>query len=542
MKKNEIATMQIIDYSTDGLGIAKAPDGMTVFIPSGAVGDIAKVLIVKELKKFCFGKIIEIVSPSKSRIKPDCEVFSRCGGCAYRHIDYADELTAKQKRVADAISRIGGIDTHVNEVLSNHKTTRYRNKGQYPVSSDKNGKCAAGFYSLHSHRVIPCDDCVLQPKEFSHIVKICIDFFNEKGILAYDEKTGKGLIRHIYLRRSDLTEKTVVCLVINGNALPFSDELIETLKSLEYVSGLALNINTKKTNVILGDKCKTLFGEEYITDSLLGVKFKISPLSFFQVNREMTEALYNTAAEFGKVKGKTVLDLFCGAGTIGLTMAERAKKIIGVEIVPQAIENAKENAKMNGIDNAEFICDSAANAAKMLYDKGIHADVVLLDPPRKGATPDLIDTVCNSFAPETVVYVSCDPATLARDLKIFAEYGYKTDKIQPVDLFPRTSHVETVCLLSKLNAKQHIEINLDMDELDLTDAEKKATYQEIKDYVLEHSGLKVSSLYIAQVKQMCGIIERDNYNKPKSEDAKQPQCPPDKEKAIKEALLHFGMI
>ena len=330
--------------------------------------------------------------------------------------------------------------------------------------------------------------------------------------------------------------------MINGNALPFSDELIETLKSLEYVSGLALNINTKKTNVILGDKCKTLFGEEYITDSLLGVKFKISPLSFFQVNREMTETLYKTAADFADVKGKTVLDLFCGAGTIGLTMAERAKKIIGVEIVPQAIENAKENAKMNGIDNAEFICDSAANAAKMMYDKGIHADVVLLDPPRKGATPDLIDTVCNSFAPETVVYVSCDPATLARDLKIFAEYGYKTDKIQPVDLFPRTSHVETVCLLSKLNAKQHIEINLDMDELDLTDAEKKATYQEIKDYVLEHSGLKVSSLYIAQVKQMCGIIERDNYNKPKSEDAKQPQCPPDKEKAIKEALLHFGMI
>lgn len=450
MKKNEKAVMQIIDYSTDGFGIAKAPDGMTVFIPGGAVGDRAEVLIVKELRKFCFGKIIEILESSADRNSPDCEVFSRCGGCSYRHIDYSAELRAKQKRVADAISRIGGLQTPVNEVLSNCKTTRYRNKGQYPVRADKDGRCVAGFYSLHSHRVIPCDDCVLQPEDFSEIVRICIDFFNEKRISAYDEQTGKGLVRHIYLRRSGKTEKTVVCLVINGNSLPFSDELVEKLSSLEFVSGVVLNINTKKTNVILGDKCKTLWGEEYIIDSLLGVDFKISPLSFFQVNRDMTEVLYKTATDFADVIGKTVLDLFCGAGTIGLTMACDAKKIIGVEIVPEAIENAKENARMNGIENAEFICDTAANAAKILYDKDAHADVVILDPPRKGATPDLIDTICNGFSPETVVYVSCDPATLARDLKIFSEFGYKTEKIQPVDLFPRTAHVETVCLLTKV--------------------------------------------------------------------------------------------
>ena len=266
-----------------------------------------------------------------------------------------------------------------------------------------------------------------------------------------DEQTGKGLVRHIYLRRSGKTEKTVVCLVINGNSLPFSDELVEKLSSLEFVSGVVLNINTKKTNVILGDKCKTLWGEEYIIDSLLGVDFKISPLSFFQVNRDMTEVLYKTATDFADVIGKTVLDLFCGAGTIGLTMACDAKKIIGVEIVPEAIENAKENARMNGIENAEFICDTAANAAKILYDKDAHADVVILDPPRKGATPDLIDTICNGFSPETVVYVSCDPATLARDLKIFSEFGYKTEKIQPVDLFPRTAHVESVVLLTKVH-------------------------------------------------------------------------------------------
>ena len=449
MKKNQKAVMQIIDYSTDGYGIAKAPDGMTVFIPGGAIGDTAEVLIVKELKKFCFGKIIEIIEPSADRLTPDCEVFSRCGGCAFRHIEYDAELKFKQKRVADAVSRIGGIDTHVSEVLSNKKTTRYRNKGQYPVRADKDGKCVAGFYSLHSHRVIPCNDCVLQPKDFSEIVRICIDFFNEKGISAYDEQTGKGLIRHIYLRRSAKTEKTVVCLVINGENLPFSDELVEKLSSLEYVSGVVLNVNKKKTNVILGDKIKTLFGKDYIVDSLLGVDFKISPLAFFQVNREMTEVLYKTASDFADVSGKTVLDLFCGAGTIGLTMAREAKKVIGVEIVPQAIENAKENAKINGIENAEFICDTAANAAKILYDKDVHADVVVLDPPRKGATPDLIDTVCNGFAPETVVYVSCDPATLARDLKVFAEYGYKIGRIQPVDLFPRTAHVETVALLSR---------------------------------------------------------------------------------------------
>lgn len=449
MKKNEKIILDIIDYSTDGFGIGKAPDGMTVFVPGGAVGDKAEVLIVKALKKFCFGKITNIISNSADRISPDCDVFSRCGGCCYRHIDYSAELKAKQKRVADAIKRIGGIDIEVNECLSNAITTRYRNKGQYPVRVDNNGNLIAGFYSLHSHRVIPCDDCVLQPKEFSDIVKTCIDFFNKYNISAYDEQSGKGLVRHIYLRKSDFENNAVVCIVINGKTLPNAEKLVDILKKNDFVSGVVININRKNTNVILGDECKTLYGKEFITDTLLGVKFNISPLAFFQVNRKMTEVLYKTAADFANVTGKTVLDLFCGAGTIGLTMAKDAEKIIGVEIVEPAVENAKSNAKMNNIQNAEFYCDTAANAAKTLAQKGIKTDVVILDPPRKGATPDLIDTICNEFKPLNVVYVSCDPATLARDLKVFDELNYKCKKVQPVDLFPRTSHVETVVLLER---------------------------------------------------------------------------------------------
>ena len=295
-------------------------------------------------------------------------------------------------------------------------------------------------------------------------------------------------------------------------------------------------------NVILGEKCRTLWGADYITDILCGLKFRISPLSFYQVNRSQAERLYGRAAEYADLTGKEiVLDLYCGAGTIGLSMASKAKEIIGVEIVPEAIEDAKINAKINGVKNARFICGDAAQAAEILKNEGVKPDVIILDPPRKGCSPEMIETAAE-MQPERIVYVSCDPATLARDCGIFADLGYIAVKATPVDMFPRSGHVETVCLLSKLNTKHHIEIDLDMDELNLTDAEKKATYQEIKDYVLEHSGLKVSSLYIAQVKQKCGIIERDCYNKPKSEDARQPKCPPNKEKAIKEALKHFGMI
>ena len=335
----------------------------------------------------------------------------------------------------------------------------------------------------------------------------------------------------------------MACAVVNGDEIPDPERLAgELLREVPGLRSLILNRNTARTNVVLGPVCKTLWGEDGIVDVLCGMRFFISPLAFYQVNRSQAERLYRKAAEYAALTGEeTLLDLYCGAGTIGLTMAGRARQVIGVEVVPEAVEDAKRNAALNGVRNARFLCGDASMAARQLAEEGVRPDVIVIDPPRKGCGAQLIGTIAE-MGPSRVVYISCDPATLARDLKLFAELGYLVQEATPVDLFPRTNHVETVCLLSKLNTKQHIEINLDMDELDLTDAEKKATYQEIKDYVLEHSGLKVSSLYIAQVKQKCGIIERENYNKPKSEDAKQPQCPPDKEKAIKEALKHFGMI
>ena len=306
--------------------------------------------------------------------------------------------------------------------------------------------------------------------------------------------------------------------------------------------GVVLGVNTQPTGAVLGREYRTLWGSDVLTDHLCGLTFRLSVPSFFQVNRPMAEVLYETALDFAGLTGRElVLDLYCGAGTISQVMARRAARVIGAEIVPEAIADARENARRNGVENAEFFCGDASAVAADLAAKGLRPDVICVDPPRKGLAPEVVDTAA-AMSPRRIVYVSCDPATLARDVKRFGERGYRAVRAVAVDMFPRTANVETICLLSKLNAKQHIEINLDMDELDLTDAEKKATYQEIKNYVLEHSGLKVSSLYIAQVKQKCGIIERENYNKPKSEDAKQPQCPPDKEKAIKEALTHFGMI
>ena len=313
-------------------------------------------------------------------------------------------------------------------------------------------------------------------------------------------------------------------------------------EAVPEITGIVLNINRERTNVVLGRELRTLWGKPTIRDTLCRLEFEISPHAFYQVNRTQAEALYNKAAEYAGLTGaETLLDLYCGTGTIGLSMASRAKKLIGAEIIPSAVENARKNAAHNHVTNAEFLCGDAKDAARILYERGERPDVIVIDPPRKGCDAAVITTIA-AMRPTRVVYVSCDPATLARDLKQFTAEDYNIEAVTPVDMFPGTAHVETVCLLSKLNAKQHIEVDIHMDELDLTDAEKKATYSEIKEYVLEHTGLKVSSLYIAQVKQKCGIIERENYNKPKSDDAKQPQCPPDKEKAIKEALKHFGMI
>ncbi len=446
MRKNDEIILDITDVTNEGSGVGKY-DGMAIFVPLTAVGDRAKVKVLKVKKSYAYGKLIELISPSGDRCDNSCESFNKCGGCVYRHINYNAELTLKARKVYEAVKRIGGVDMPPQPIMHSERIDRYRNKAQYPVSAD--GK--VGFFALHSHRIIPCSDCSLQPEIFSQITAVTEKWIKNNNISIYNEETHKGLLRHIYLRVAEKTGEIMFTAVINGEELPFADKLIAELKAVcgECLKSVQLNINKEKTNVILGEKCVLLYGEPYITDILCGVKVRLSPLSFYQVNRDMAEKLYEKAAAYAKPEGKNVLDLYCGAGTIGLSMANRAKSIIGVEIVPEAVEDAKFNALKNGIENARFICSDAAEAAKILAEENTSADVVIVDPPRKGCSAELIETICNDFAPERVVYVSCDPATLARDIKIFAANGYALVEYTPADLFPRTSHVETVAWLAK---------------------------------------------------------------------------------------------
>ena len=544
LEKNTIFEAQVTGYTTEGAGVVRTPEGIPVFVPGAAQGDTLRVRVVKSLKTYAFGRIEEILSPSPDRVEEDCPVSRQCGGCVFRHISYEAELRAKEQRVRDALSRIGGFsDLPVLPILGAQQPDRYRNKAQFPIGSDGEGGILFGFYSTHSHRIIPCKDCLLHPVEFIRAMEAVGRWQAETGETAYDEEMGKGTLRHLYLRKGFASGQVMVCIVANAASLRGEERLCELLReSVPGLSGVLLNRNTERTNVVLGKENRVLWGSELLEDTLCGLRFTLSPHSFYQVNRDQAERLYETAAQYAALTGnETVLDLYCGAGTIGLSMAAHAKRLIGVEIVEDAVENARANAARNGVTNAEFFCGDAPKAAAMLRARGEAPDVVILDPPRKGCGEELVDVV-SSMSPRRVVYVSCDPATLARDLRFFTSRGYQPQEARPADLFPRTHHVETVVLLSKLNTKQHIEVELNLDELDLTSAESKATYEEIKAYVLEHTGLKVSHLYIAQVKQKYGIIERENYNKPKSENAKQPKCPPEKEAAITEALKFFGMI
>ena len=536
LAKNQEHTVTIEGYGEGGMGVARI-DGRVVFVHGALRGEKCRVLILKTLKSVAFAKVLEVIEPSSERMESDCPYFPRCGGCTYRHIRYEEELRLKKQRVQDNLSRIGGSDVTVEEILGAQDTLCYRNKAQYPVSKDG----AVGFYRARTHEVIECEHCLLVRPEADAAAEALREYMQSCRVAGYDEKTGRGLIRHLYVR-SNAAGESLICVLVNGDKLPKEDRLVTLLRdACPKCTGIVLGTNTKKGNVILGDRYRTLWGSDRLEDTLCGKTFRLSVPSFYQVNRAQAERLYAKAIEFAGLTGQeTVLDLYCGAGTITLALSDHAKKVLGAEIVPEAID-ARENTARNGVKNAEFFCGDASDVAKKLARENLRPDVITVDPPRKGLAADVVESIAE-MQPGRVVYVSCDSATMARDVKRLADLGYTAQRACAVDMFPRADHVETICLLSKLNAKQHIEINLDMDELDLTDAEKKATYQEIKDYVLEHSGLKVSSLYIAQVKQKCGIIERENYNKPKSEDAKQPQCPPDKEKAIKEALTHFGMI
>ena len=537
LEKNRIYRAHIDGYSSEGLGIARI-DGQVVFVHGAVRGETCDVLVMKVLKNAAFGKIAALAEPSPARRQPDCPYYGRCGGCDFRHMSYDEELWAKRARVQDALTRIGGAEVTVEEILGAEQPLHYRNKSIYPISPAGE----VGFYRARSHQVVHVEHCLIQKPEADALAQAVRDYIARFQVEPYNEATGRGLLRHLYVRTSCRGE-SLACLLVNGSRLPHEQELVDMLRAAAPgVCGVVLGENTRRGNAILGDRYRTLWGRDYLTDTLCGLELRLSVPSFYQVNHDQAQRLYEKALEYAGLTGRELaVDLYCGAGTITQVLARRARHVIGGEIVPEAIRDAEDSARRNGVENVEFLCGDASRLAAELRQRGLRPDVICVDPPRKGLAPDVVEAAA-SMTPGRIVYVSCDPATLARDVARFALLGYCPVRACAVDLFPGTAHVETVCLLSKLQSKEHIEIEVKMDELDLTSAESKATYEEIREYVLEHTGLKVSHLYIAQVKQKYGIIERENYNKPKSEDTRQPQCPPEKEKAITEALRHFGMI
>ena len=450
MKKNDIVKIKITSATAEGSGVGKTEDNIVVFVPMTAIGDEIEARILKVKKTYAFGKIEKIITPSAARISPDCPNFSKCGGCVWRHISYDEELKIKSKKVKDAVERIGGISTEFRPIIGSDRVNRYRNKAQFPVGKDKEGGAVIGFYAFHSHRIIDCDDCALQPEIFKTVMDVTRDFIERTNTDIYDESTGKGRLRHLYIRLGEVTNELMVCYVVNGNGLKQEDMLVKMLReSLPNLKTVVFNSNREKTNVILGNKNRDAYGKGYITDVLCRLKFKISPFSFWQVNRAQAEKLYSKAKEYAKLSGDEVLlDLYCGTGTIGLTMAQDCKQLVGVEIVEDAVNDAKANAEANEINNARFICADAPTAAEQLRKEGTAPDVVILDPPRKGCGEELVKTI-RKMNPKRVVYVSCDPATLARDLKYFSENGYITHEVTPCDMFPRTAHCESVALLTK---------------------------------------------------------------------------------------------
>lgn len=450
IKKNDIYNIKITDLGTQGEGIGKI-NGYTLFVKNTLPDEEVKTLVVKANKNYGYGKALEIINPSPHRINPPCSVAGKCGGCTIQHLDYETQLKLKQNKVKQNIMRIGGFNNiKVKPVIGMEEPYHYRNKAQYPVNSDKNG-INIGFYSLGSHKIVNNDNCLIGSKVNSKILQTIKAFMENNNISAYNEETGKGFVRHILIREGFYTGEIMVCLIVNSNKFKYKKELLKALEEIENLKSIVINYNTVKSNVIMGQKCETIWGQNYITDKIGDLIFKISPLSFFQVNPVQTYKLYSKALEFANLKGnEIVIDAYCGIGSISLFLAQKAKKVYGIEIVPDAIENAIENAKLNNIKNAEFFAGKSEDIVPKLYnEKKIKADVMVVDPPRKGCDESLLRLMLN-MKPERIVYVSCDSATLARDLKILCESGtYNIEKIQPVDMFPHSYHVETVCLLTR---------------------------------------------------------------------------------------------
>ncbi len=553
MKKNDIVEIEITALSSECSGIGKK-DGMVIFVPFSAIGDKLEVKILKVNKTYCYGKIERIITPSPDRVTPDCPVYTKCGGCSLRHISYEAQLRAKEQFVKDAFTRIGGLSPEFLPIIRNTNINGYRNKLQIPIGTDKDGNLIAGFYAFHSHRIVPCEKCLLQPDIFSKITADFLKISTGLNLTAYDESTHKGILRHLYLRKGYYSGEICLCIVVAKNVPEIkilSDRLLE--KYPEIVSSV-INVNNRDTNVILGDEEIVLTSKNYICDIMCKNAVNIAPKAFYQVNTPCAEQLYSSACDFAEPKGKTVLDLYCGAGTIGLSMARTAKKIIGVEIVPEAIENAKQNALANGITNCEFICADAAEAARILHSRNLRPDVIMVDPPRKGCGRDACEQIAAFSAPR-IVMVSCNAATAARDCACFAELGYSTDKCVAVDMFSGTNHVETVVLLSHKKPDGHINVKVEFGEgegkVPLDNIAKRTeeykpkervTYKMIKEYIEAKYGFKVHTAYIAEVKRDLGLPMYDAPNA--VEELKQPRKHPTAEKveAIKDALKHFEVI
>lgn len=541
MNKNQVFTGEITGITSQGLGVARFED-RAVFVKGAIPGELCEIKIVKVGKTAVYGRLERILTPSPHRIQPVCPHFGLCGGCDLMHMDYELEAQLKRQRVYDVLQRIGGVDPGELPITAAPTDQGYRNKAQFPVAMTDDGP-AAGFFRARTHQLIPVTDCYIQPPEAHQIAQAVLAWMEKYHILPYDEATGKGYVRHIFVRKAVVTGELMACIIANAQELPKRKQLVEQLRAaVPGITTVVHNVNTRPGNAILGDTYHTLYGNGYIEDQLCGLTFRLSPASFYQVNHHQAQVLYEKAIAMADLHGtETVLDLYCGTGTITLAMSRTAGQVIGVEVVPQAIEDAQDNARRNGIENARFFCADAGKAALQLAAEGIRPDVITVDPPRKGISQDVIDAIA-AMNPDRVVYVSCDPATLARDVKLLEEKGYRYQRGEAVDLFPRTKHVETVVQLVRKKPDTYIDITVNMDELDLTSSEAKATYDEIKDYIFDTHRVKVSSLYIAQVKQMHGIIERDCYNNSKKGSPKQPQCPTEKVKLIEEALRHFKMI
>lgn len=558
MKKNDTAIIKIEDIGVDGEGIGKK-DGYTLFVKDAIIGDTVEVKLMKAKKNYGYARLMKVIEPSCDRIPAKCAFARKCGGCQIQEMNYARQLQFKFDKVRNNLQRIGGfeperLDAVMEPIVGMEEPFFYRNKAQFPFGMNKNGEIITGFYAGRTHDIIANTDCVLGVPVNKEILEIILSYMNQNHITAYDEKDGKGLLRHALIRYGFTTKEIMVCLVINGASLPKAEALVEQLTKIEGMTSISICPNTRRDNVIMGNSYQVIWGQGYITDYIGNVKYQISPLSFFQVNPIQTEKLYGLALEYAQLKGnETVWDLYCGIGTISLFLAQKAKQVYGVEIIPQAIEDAKNNALINDIRNAKFYVGKAEEVLPNYYKEyetthgeRAHADVIVVDPPRKGCEEGLLHTMID-MQPERIVYVSCDSATLARDLKILCRNGYELVKVRPVDQFPNTGHVETCCLLVRESAKDDelVSIKVDLEGISLDQGrfvpDEKPTYGNIKKWIKAKYGINVTNLYIGQVKDKVGIKERQNYNIGSGE-GRVPNCPKEKEEVIMDAFRYYGLI